>query len=107
MDGTNKKSMMLGFDFESETFHAVLELFERMEVAEEIYEDEGAPSQTKQSRVDANRDSGQEKQGGESALPSFSEKKRAQYRKNKYIHFSNSDNPETQLCVIHGAGNSS
>ena len=59
MDGTNKKSMMLGFDFESETFHAVLELFERMEVAEEIYEDEGAPSQTKQSRVDANQDNGQ------------------------------------------------
>ena len=55
------QAMMIGFDFDSEPLHDVLELFKRMEVAESIYEGAGAPSQTKHPRMDSNRYSGQNK----------------------------------------------
>ena len=35
------QEMLLGFDFQSETFRAALELFGRMEIAESIYEGAG------------------------------------------------------------------
>ena len=47
--------MVIGFEIEP--FRAALELFQRMEVAEAIYECDRAPSQTKQPRIYANRDS--------------------------------------------------
>ena len=39
--------MILCFDFESEPFRDAIELFNRMEVSEAIYEGAGAPSETK------------------------------------------------------------
>ena len=76
-----------------------------MEIAEAINECDGAPSQTKYPRVDSNRASVQKNKGEKSSLYSFSEKKRAKKRKKKYVHCSNIKNPETQYCMIHGAGN--
>ena len=52
--GWSKQAIMLGFNFESESFCTSLELFERMEVAEAIYKDSGAHYQTKQPRLNDN-----------------------------------------------------
>ena len=80
---------MPGFYLESETFRAALKLFERMEIAEVIYESFGENSQTKQTRADSNQASRRKKQGGESTSPSVSEKKHAHKRNirtNMYIY---------------------
>ena len=53
--------MMPGFDLESGTFRAALELFKRMEIAEVVYESVGAPSQTKDTRSDSNQASRRKK----------------------------------------------
>ena len=72
--GWDKQAMILRFDFDREPFCAALEIFECVEVAEEIYEGFGAPSQTNQPRADANQVIGRKKQGGEPASPTGSEK---------------------------------
>ena len=67
-----KQSMMIGFGFESESFSDALKLFKHMEVVEAICEVVGQPSQNKQYRAYANRDSGWKTNRGESALPTGS-----------------------------------
>ena len=55
--------MIIGFDFESETFHAAQEIFKHMEIAEAIYEGAKEPSQTKHAKEYSNQYSGRKKQG--------------------------------------------
>ena len=62
--GWAKQEMMLGFDFESESFCAALELFERTEVEESIYKSSGALYQTKHPREDYNQVFGRKINGG-------------------------------------------
>ena len=74
-----KQAMMLGFDFESETFRSAPELLERTEIAEAIYESAGSPSRTKQPGLDANWASGRKKTGRRIRLAlSFWEETRSQ-----------------------------
>ena len=57
--GCANQAMILGFDYESETLFSALEPFERMEIAEAIYEGVGSPSITKHPRADAKQASDQ------------------------------------------------
>ena len=48
--GWAKQAMTIGFDFERESFRAVLELFERMELVDTIYEGAESPTKTRQPK---------------------------------------------------------
>ena len=82
-------------------------MFERMEIAEAIYEG-GAPSKNSQ-QAEADRSSFGRKQKGEgSASPSNPEKGRADKRKrNDAGHPSNAPNGKKKTCIFNGPGHSS
>ena len=75
-----------------------------MEVAESIYEDEEAYSQTKQPSSDKNWSSFHQTQGGWSELPTGSVKSRDIKRRNKYGDWLKSKKPDAPPCIIHGDG---
>ena len=63
----SKRVYVKGFDCESILFKKAVTMFERMEIAESIYEFVVEPSYTKHTRADANRSGHIRQRRGESA----------------------------------------
>ena len=95
-----------GFDYDFFSFQRAVNMFERMEIAESIYECVVTPSYKKTTRVEANRTRLNSNNKGESALSNTHPAKdeSAGKRHKWYVYLLKS---ASKTCMIYGAGNSS
>ena len=102
-----KQAYIQGWGFEERSYKETCNIFERMEIAEEIYKG-GSPTQNTQRAESDRASSGRNKKGGASASPYNPEQGRTgKCNINNSGHPSDEPTGTKNTCLLHGPGQSS